>query len=174
MTHATTNHFTFLNLPTQFLIDGALLDANFRKIQAEAHPDKFVTASPAERLQSMQTATLANEAYQTLKNPTTRARYLLQLKGVESLDERNTAMPMDFLMQQMEWRESIEEAEQAKDIDALDKQRLDIKKLAKALQALLPDLLDSQPEEAAQVVRKLTFLDKVNADINQIISQLDD
>ena len=48
----------------------------------------------------------STKAYQTLRNPLKRARYLLSLHGVDTQEETNTAMPMDFLMQQMEWREA--------------------------------------------------------------------
>ncbi len=170
------NYFEFFRLPSQFDIDLSALDANYRKIQAEVHPDKFVTASPAERLQSMQTATLANEAYQTLKFPTSRARYLLQLKSIETLEESNTAMPADFLMTQMEWREAIEEAELAKDVNALDAQRTMMKNTAKSLQQRLATVLidESKFAEAAQIVRKLSFIDKISADVGNMIAKLDD
>jgi molecular chaperone HscB len=98
MMFQANNHFALLGLPVQFEIDMDVLQSNYRKIQSEVHPDKFVTASPAERLQSMQSATLANEAFQTLKHPTSRARYLLQLQGIETLEDSNTAMPADFLV----------------------------------------------------------------------------
>jgi molecular chaperone HscB len=170
------SYFEFFRLPAQYDIDLNLLDATYRSIQAEVHPDKFVTASPAERLQSMQTATLANEAYQTLKHPTSRARYFLHLNGVETQEESNTAMPTDFLMTQMEWREAIEEAEDAKDIAALDQQLLMMKKTAKSLQQALAAALSSAEtfSEAAKIVRKLSFIDKVSADVGNIIARLED
>ena len=48
-----------------------------------AHPDRFVNATDAEKRVAMQWATRANEAYQTLKNPQKRARYLCELNGVD-------------------------------------------------------------------------------------------
>lgn len=170
------NFFQLLNLAQQFNVDLNTLDANYRKLQAEVHPDKFVTASSAERLQSMQTATLANEAYQTLKNPTARARYMLELQGFATLEESNTAMPADFLMLQMEWREAIEDAKAAKDISALDTQLATMQKMAKSLQEHLATALADQNtfNEAAQIVRKLSFIDKVSSDVKNIIAQLED
>jgi molecular chaperone HscB len=171
---ATNNYFTLFGLPTQFDVDLGLLDTQYRKIQTEVHPDRFVTASPAERLQSMQKATLANEAYQALKHPTSRARHLLQIQGVASLEDSNTAMPMDFLMTQMEWREAIEDAKMAKDVAALDAQLKEMKNASKNLQAQLSAELASDPEQAALSVRKLSFIDKVSADVNALISNLED
>ena len=170
------NYFSLFNLPEKFSIDLAALDANYRKLQAEVHPDKFVTATPAERLKSMQTATLANEAYQTLKNPTARARYMLEAQGSATLEESNTAMPADFLMLQMEWREAIEDAKAAKDIAALDAQLATMQTMAKNLQENLAITLADKNTlpEAAQIVRKLSFIDKVSSDVKNIITQLED
>jgi molecular chaperone HscB len=168
------NYFALFGLPVQYEIDMDALQTNYRKIQSEVHPDKFVTASPAERLQSMQTATMANEAYQTLKQPTARARYLLQLQGIETLEDSNTAMPADFLMTQMEWREAIEDAHHAKDIPALEQLLSTMKVEAKLMQFELVNAIRNAPNNAAQLVRKLSFIDKVSADVHQIISRLED
>lgn len=170
------NHFELFGLPTRFAIDLDTLDQHYRKIQAEVHPDRFVSSSPAERLRSMQLATQANEAYQTLKRPSARARYLLQLQGVETLEESNTAMPADFLMLQMEWREAIEEAEEAKDIDALEQLLQQMRKQAKSLHASLEAALDQDKDhdEAAGIVRKLSFIDKMRSDIEHSIAKLED
>lgn len=168
------NHFLLFQLPVQFEIDLATLDAHYRKLQAEVHPDKYVNASPAERMQSMQMATLANEAYQTLKQPTARARYLLQLQGIATDEEQNTAMPADFLMSQMEWREAMEDAKFGKDIPALERLLSDMRQAGKALQQQVNTELTDAPHEAALTVRKMRFIDKVTEDIDQIIAQLED
>ena len=168
------NYFALFQLPQQFELDTAQLDSQYRKLQAEVHPDKFVNASPAERMQSMQMATLANEAYQTLKHPTSRARYLLQLQGIATDEENNTAMPADFLMAHMEWREAMDDARFSKDIPALDALLKDMRTQAKALQVQVADEIESAPTQAALTVRKLRFIDKVSEDVNQLIAQLED
>lgn len=168
------NYFALFQLPQQFELDLAQLDSQYRKLQAEVHPDKFVNASPAERMQSMQMATLANEAYQTLKQPTSRARYLLQLQGIATDEENNTAMPADFLMAQMEWCEAMDDARLSKDVAALDALLKDMRTQAKALQGQVVHELESAPAQAALTVRKLRFIDKVSEDVNQLIAQLED
>ncbi len=170
------NHFELFNLPAQFAIDLSTLDQNYRKIQSEVHPDRFAAGSGAERLKSMQLATQANEAYQTLKNPTARARYLLHLQGVDTQEDSNTAMPHDFLMLQMEWREAMEEAVDANDIDALDALLVETRKMAKQFQQDLGAQLGETKalDLASSTVRKLRFIDKVQADIEHAISRLED
>ena len=73
------------------------------------HPDRFAQAGDAERRASMQMTTRVNEAYRTLKSPVRRAQYLLELNGVDVGFETNTAMPREFLMEQMELRERLED-----------------------------------------------------------------
>lgn len=168
------NYFELFQLPQQFNIDLTRLDNNYRKLLAEVHPDRFVNASAAERMQSMQQATLANEAYRTLKHPTTRARYLLQMAGIATDEENNTAMPPDFLMAQMEWREAIDDARFAKNIDALDALLQDMQQQAQQLQQQVADEISNAPADAALTVRKLQFIDKVSEDVHQLIAQLED
>jgi molecular chaperone HscB len=168
------DYFALFQLPAQFTIDSTALDTHYRALLAEVHPDKFVNAPSAERMQSMQKATLANEAYQTLKHPTSRARYLLQLAGVTTDEENNTAMPADFLMAQMEWREAMDDAKFAKDISALDALLQDMRTQAKALQQQVANEITQAPAQAAMTVRKLRFIDKVSEDVNQLIAQLED
>ena len=175
------SYFELFGLSPKFNIELATLESNYRKIQSESHPDRFVSASPAEKLQSMQLATLANEAYQILKNPANRAKYLLELQGIEAIAETNTAMPLDFLMQQMEWRESLEDAKSAKDISRLENLLHEMQQEAKLLQNELGLLLDedllmnknTDYISATDATRKLIFIDKVYADINKAIEQLE-
>lgn len=168
------NHFELLDIPQAFEIDLNLLENNYRKLQAQVHPDKFVTASPAERLQSMQTATAANEAFQTLKQPTARASYLLSLQGIATDEERNTAMPADFLMAQMEWREAIEEAKDANNIVALDDLLMQFRQEKKALNNAFSNTYLTDVDTAAATVRKLQFIDKISADVSNLIAELED
>ncbi|MGB8600480.1 MAG: Fe-S protein assembly co-chaperone HscB, partial [Burkholderiales bacterium] len=101
------NYFDLFGLEKKFSVPQEVLDRAYRDIQSQIHPDKFSHAGEAEKRLSMQWATRANEAYQTLKKPLARARYLLQLHGVDTQEETNTAMPTGFLMEQMEWREAV-------------------------------------------------------------------
>ncbi len=169
------NYFQLFDLPETFAIAQAKLETQYRQLQSTAHPDRFVTATAAEQRQSMQLATLANEAYLTLKSPAKRADYLLTLKGIDSLNDSNTSLPMDFLMQQIEWRETMEEAIAAKDTAGLESLFDEMQAESKQLTAQLTDLIDNKKDYAAasESTRKLVFIDKVCADIGQAIERLD-
>jgi molecular chaperone HscB len=168
------NYFEFFSLPQQFDVDLKALESNYRKIQSESHPDRFVTASNAEKLQSMQTATLANEAYLTLKSPGLRGAYLLGLSGIIAIAENDNKMPADFLMQQIEWREAVEDAENAHNVTTLENLLDDIGKEAKNLQNTLSNQFkNNMLTEATDSTRKLIFMDKVRADIVKSIDKLE-
>jgi molecular chaperone HscB len=170
------NYFDLFDLKQTFTIDLSALESQYRKIQSAAHPDRFVTASSAEKLKSMQMATLANEAYQTLKKPASRAKYLLTLNNIDATQETNTSMPADFLMQQMEWRETLENCKAAKDIDGLDALAKEMRTTAKSLSNTLMTLFDEEQdlEAAKETTRKLIFIDKVCEDIHKAITQIED
>lgn len=174
MNNLQKNHFELLGLPVKFAIDADLLDLNYRNLQSEVHPDRFAAAPITERLQSMQMATQANEAYRTLKEATARARYLLQMQGVDTAEESNTAMPGDFLMLQMEWREEIEDARNARDLAALGKLKKKLQQEASALHEQLQVYLDEEQAytQASGLVRKLSFIDKLREDIDLSVFKL--
>lgn len=172
----TKTHFELFGMTPEFGLDPRRLDQAYRSLQAEVHPDRFAAASASERMHSMQLATQVNEAYQTLKSPLARARYLLQLHGVDTQEDTNTSMPATFLMQQMEWREAIEEAGAAGDIDALDRLLAELRREGTQLTESLAADIDREPAyvRAAETVRKLRFIDKVQAEIEQAIEALED
>src|SRR5450631_4138042 len=113
--------FSLFGLPKGFKIDATSLEQSYRALQAQVHPDKFSHLSEIERRFSMQWATRVNEAYQTLRSPLNRARYLLSLHGIDTREETNTAMPVDFLIQQMEWREALADAKLKKNFSEVEK-----------------------------------------------------
>ncbi len=104
------DHFALFDLPARFAIDEALLEQAYRRVQAQVHPDRFATAGAAERRVAMQWAARANEALRTLRSPVARAAYLCEQHGQPIDAESNTAMPAEFLNQQMQWREELDEA----------------------------------------------------------------
>ena len=168
------NHFDLFQLPARFDIDPARLDAAYRDVQGRVHPDRFVNATDAEKRVAMQWATRANEAYQTLRSPEKRARYLCELNGVDLQTESNTAMPMDFLMQQMELREALGDARAAKDGAALDELEAQVRSERKARLAQVGTLLDAGDYvQAAQGVRALMFLDKFGDDLQHAFEALE-
>jgi molecular chaperone HscB len=168
------DHFDLFQLPATFTLDQGALDAAYREVQGRVHPDRFVNATDAEKRVAMQWATRANEAYQTLKNPQKRAQYLCEQNGVDLQTESNTAMPMAFLMQQMEWREALGEARAAKDLDALEQLDAELKRENKARLLQIGQQLDAGDyQDAAQGVRALMFLEKFGDEVHRAFEALE-
>ena len=158
----TQNYFELFNLPEKFEIDSVRLQENYRSIQKEIHPDRFATSTENEKVQSMIKSTQVNDAYQTLKSPTKRAKYILSLhKSVEKI-----TLPPDFLMQQMEWEEHLEDIE--KNNKELDQFKLAINKKYKEYSLLLSKQIDNDQNwnEAAITIDKLYFVEKLLYKIN--------
>jgi molecular chaperone HscB len=169
---STSSHFELFGLAPAFALDLGRLDAAYRDIQASVHPDRYAHAGDAERRASLQMTTRVNEAYRALKSPVQRARHLLELNGVDVAFETDTAMPKDFLVQQMELREQLEEAKTQDALDLLNK-NLSVQK--REIESLLGKEIDLKKnfESARVLVRKLMFFDRLGEEISEAYEALD-
>ena len=164
--------FELFGVAETFAQDRAALEARWKELQREAHPDKFAAQGAAAQRLAMQWSVRINEAYQRLKDPLKRAAYLCELHGALVNAEVNTAMPADFLMQQMTWRENLDEAMALDDIEEIGRQLMSHKQ-----EALLKceRLIDEQQDYAAAVgqVRALMFIERFEADVDARLDQLE-
>ena len=163
--------FQLFAVPATFAQDRALLDARWKELQREAHPDRFAAQGAAAQRVAMQWSVRINEAYQRLKDPIKRASYLCALNGAKIDAEHNTAMPADFLMQQMEWRESLDEAHDAKALAALHEEVDGARRRALSSLDRLIDEKGAYAEAAAQV-RALMFIERFARDVEVKLDRL--
>ncbi len=164
--------FELFGLSRQFSQDRAVLDARWKELQREAHPDKFAAQGAASQRVAMQWSVRINEAYQRLKDPLSRAAYLCELHGAAINAHSNTAMPAQFLMQQMEWREALDDASSVAALEALSDE---VQAARKLLLQQCEALLDGQQAYAQAVdpVRALMFIEKFTQDVNQRFEQFE-
>src|SRR5262245_8725000 len=169
------SHFELFGLPAAFGLDREALEKAYRDIQSRVHPDRFAHAGDAERRASLQWTTRVNEAYRTLKDPVQRAKHLLELHGVDVGFETNTQMPTDFLLQQLELREELEAASAKKDASRLDAIRERLRGEKHVLETQIGDAIDQKKnyEGAAGQVRKLMFLDRLDAEIDEAYEEIE-
>jgi molecular chaperone HscB len=160
-----SSHFELFGLAPAFAVDAAALERAYREIQARVHPDRYAHAGDAERRASLQWTTRVNEAYRVLKSPVQRAKYLLELNGVDVAFETNTQMPPEFLVRQLELREALAEARAP---EALERLQGEVHQERRQLERRIGELIDARREytAAAGEVRKLMFLDKLAAEID--------
>ena len=166
-----SDDFELFGLPRQHALDRAALDARWRALQAEVHPDRFAVEGAAAQRVAMQWAVRVNEAYQRLKDPLKRAAYLCELAGQPIDAENNTAMPAAFLMQQMEWREALDEAAGVAQVEALADE---VAAHRTAALLRLAEALDEAHDTAAAAkqVRELMFVDRFTDDLDQRLEAL--
>jgi molecular chaperone HscB len=166
------DHFTLFGLAPRFALDRTALDARWRALQGEVHPDRFASDGAAAQRVAMQWALRVNEAYAVLKDPLKRGAYLCELRGAAIAAENNTAMPAAFLMQQMEWREALDDARGLAAVQRLDAEIAQHESgLLERLQHLLDDTGDAT--QAAQQVRALMFVARFRHDIDRRLEALE-
>lgn len=166
-----SDDFELFGLPARFAQDTAAIDARWKQLQRQAHPDRFADQGQAAQRLAMQWSVRINEAHQRLKNPLKRAAYLCELRGSPIRAHDNTAMPAEFLMQQIQHREALEEAESPAALQSLaDEIQAQKAQLLQQLEASLDQQADAA--QAAQQVRALMFVERFAQEIDARIDQI--
>ncbi len=171
----SSNYFELFALQEKFEIDEVQLVRRFRELQRMTHPDKFASASDAEKRWSVQAAAHINSAEQTLSKPLSRAIYLLQRRDVDLAVETDTRMAPEFLMMQMELRESIESLETAADpYTAAQAARKEVDQhIEQTSEAFRISFQLEELSTAREKAREWQFLDKLLAEIRDTEERLD-
>ena len=164
------DYFALFQLKPQFKIDRQALESAYLTVQQKVHPDMHAQASDSDKRVSMQLSALANSAYRTLMNPIQRGLYMCARNGVDPQLETNTAMPAQFLMQQMEWRETLDDVrDQPSELDQLYKEVEQTRaNLLKEVELAIDEANDF--ELAAKQLRALLFIDKFSVELEDAIS----
>jgi len=170
------NHFALFDLPARFRVEAEALDAAWRRLQSGVHPDRYAHGTDAERRLALQASARVNEAYRTLREPVTRAEYLLTLQGLDPRDETDTRLPLDFLERQLARREQAADAVDEQDARTLQSVIDEVHTEARALEASLAVTLDERSAyaEARTAVRELRFLHKIAEDLAELDAALDE
>lgn len=167
------DYFTLFGLPAQYPLDVQALATRFQDLQRQFHPDRFASRPQAEQLAAVQQSATINQAWQTLRNPLSRAEYLLSLHGFDLASEQHTVRDTAFLMEQLELREELDEIERAEDSGRLEAFQKRVKRMYDARHQQMVEQLDNQTwDVAADTVRKLRFLDKLRSSTEQLEEKL--
>jgi molecular chaperone HscB len=154
------NFFTLFSFPQSFEIDPLELEQKYLEIQNQFHPDK---SDVAEVEKSM----LANEGYKILSDDFLRLCHLLELKGIEIIDERNAIKPgITTLEKILELQEEIAEIKNKAGASELKKE------IEVEISSLMPHAVklfkEEKPTQAAQILIEIKYLKKCLADIKKI------
>jgi molecular chaperone HscB len=167
-----SDDFELFGLTRRFAQDRAAIDACWKDLQRQAHPDKFAAQGAAAQRVAMQWSVRINEAYQRLKDPLKRAAYLCELHGSPVNAENNTAMPASFLIQQMQWREELDAATSLHDLEQIS---LQCKQAGREVLQNIEQLLDMRHDVEAAVaqVRAMMFIERFAHDVNHRLDQVE-
>lgn len=168
------NYFDLFGMPVTFNLDTESLAQRYRELQRVTHPDRFANGSDRERRLAVEQAALVNEAYQTLRSPMQRGRYLLELNGMTFHDETQTTADPEFLFEQMEWRETLAEIRTQADplivvaslLKTINSRRVELE------QELAENLREQHWQAAMTVINKLQFITKINQEAAAIEGDL--
>ena len=167
----SSSDFELFGLPERFAQDSAAIDTRWKELQREVHPDKFAAQGAAAQRVAMQWSVRVNEAYKRLRDPLRRAAYLCEHRGAPINAESNTAMPGEFLVQQMAWREALEDA---KAEGALEHVSAELETARADTLSRIETLLDRTDDAAAAArqVRALMFIERFAHDVEARFDQL--
>lgn len=170
------NYFELFGLEPVFEIDFSALQIAQQDLQASYHPDRFVGASEQEKRISVQMASWVNQAYDTLRDPVKRARYMLELSGADLPDDSATTSDTEFLMEQIELREQIEACREHE--DALERSVQIEDRLAQRAQQLAKDFVErfsaGDMDGALSNSRKMQFIQRIQHQLSELQFELED
>ncbi|WP_237386061.1 co-chaperone HscB [Xenorhabdus sp. Sc-CR9] len=168
------DYFTLFGLPACYAIDRELLATRYQELQRQFHPDRFATQPEREKTLALQQAATINAGYQTLKHPLKRAEYILFQQGFDLSNEQHTMQDTVFLMQQLELREELDAIEHSSDPEtALSGFSSRLNKMIKTRSEQMEQQLNAAEWSiAADTVRKLRFLDKLQQQVEQLEERL--
>lgn len=166
------DYFDLFGLPVSYHVDSDKLVQRYRELQQTIHPDKHTTSPDQERRLSLQLTAHVNEAFQTLKNPVLRAKYLLGLFGINP-DDRDIALAPGFLGEQMELRERLSEiADSHGPRDELFKMRKELENISNDKQYRIGQQFDLGTSEAykkaAALFHEMQFIDRLLHEIDDL------
>ncbi len=167
------NHFSTFDLVPAFGVDPTQLASRYRDLQAAVHPDRFVNATDADKRVAMERAVEINEAYAALKDPVRRAMHLLELVNINGMNEKNTAMPFDFLAEQIEWREALADAKLKEDEERLEEMSGELNSMLASLgHTFAAAYVGEHFVVATTLARKMRFVQKLIEESESALADL--
>ena len=165
------NFFALFEQPVQFAVNQERLDQQLRLLQKRYHPDnlvadsKNVADSAQAKQQSEQASALINQAYQTLRDPDSRASYLLDIAG-QAQNLEDSIADLDFLEDAMQMRMDLDDAIEGKELAVLKQLNPQITVRLNKQSERFDSAYQSQDwQTAIDATQKLKFLVKLDADV---------
>ncbi len=159
-----TDAFHRLGLPRRFVVDAGELERAYLAHSRTIHPDYHLGGASADLSASMELSAATNEAYNTLRDPFTRAEHLLALEGGPSAGEHKQ-MPPAFLAEMLDLREQLEAARGAGGTK-LDDLAADFDRRYNGLLHAVGDLFGRYEATATNSPERANLLTQIRASLN--------
>ena len=170
------NYFELFGLQAVYDLDPAELHARQQRLQAAYHPDRHAAASAQQKRMSVQMAAWINQAYETLRDPVKRSRYLLEISGASLPEESATTADTEFLMEQIELREAVDSCRGSE--DALERSEAIAARLQQRADELARQFVEQfgagQVEAAIETSRKMQFIQRIQQQLAELQFELED
>ncbi|CAL4325777.1 Fe-S protein assembly co-chaperone HscB [Buchnera aphidicola] len=164
------NYFKLFDLPEKFDIEVILLSKKFHQLQRKYHPDLFNNCSKLIKKNVLNNSTIVNKGYRTLRDPLTRAKYLLYLKGFNVIDENKSIYEKDFLIEQFSFYEEIDKLKRNPfNLDHFNNLLIRINKIKKKYEREMVQAFEKNFwEKAAIIVNKLFFFKNLKNNLEKL------
>ena len=159
------NYFEMFSLKPDFDVDVKALHRKYLSLSRNVHPDVACGESADGcRGEALAVSSELNRAYDTLKNPVSRAEYLLSLAMGSSATE-DRSVPADVLEEVMTLREELENARLANDQQVLIHIRDRAAQRSETLMNEIADLCRAlmKPDEAGMPAIRCRLRQRLNA-----------
>ena len=103
------DYFEFLELPRNLAIDAKDLEKRFYALSRQLHPDLFSRKPAREQEYALEASAILNDAYRALKDPVTRALYVLKQEGYDIAEQGTKDVPPELLEEVFEVNMALEE-----------------------------------------------------------------
>ena len=152
---ASLDSFAALELPRKLSIDLSALERIYHDLSRKIHPDRFASGDARIRDASLRATALLTRSYRTLRDPTQRGLYWLELNG-EKLSENNKRVPADLAELVFDVQEQLASMQDASADSSLI---ADVEKRRAELQATMD-------ETVAELERNFIRWDRVSPEIS--------
>ncbi len=105
----TPDYYRFFGIPRRLHLDLKDLQDRFYALSRQLHPDLYSRHVPAERQISLEATAILNDAYRVLRDPVSRAEYVLKDCGFDIGEQRSKDVPPELLEEVFELNMALEE-----------------------------------------------------------------
>lgn len=158
------NPFDLLGIEPSFEVDMDALNEAYFVRQSITHPDRFVFHAQPERQAAIAQSSALNNAYETLKNPTSRAQVLLKMRGIAMEGENGqTTQHPQILSEMMDMQEALSSSTTPLELSKVESQIQE--KLQEVHKSFTQALPNNDPSVLKDLFLRMNYLSKLLSDL---------